>query len=159
MKCFIELKINPDAEMRENVLLNKVITKLHKALCDLKSTDIGVSFPQVGKKLGQVVRLHGAQEKLQELQNLNWLGGLSGYCHISEIRQIPDKVQYRNVSRVQSKMTPAKLRRLIKRGSISDEEVKAYKVKMFSQRLDYPYLELKSGSNNHLHRRYIKHGS
>ncbi|MGR6859126.1 type I-F CRISPR-associated endoribonuclease Cas6/Csy4 [Aliivibrio salmonicida] len=32
--------------MRENVLLNKVYTKLHKALVTLNSDSIGVSFPQ-----------------------------------------------------------------------------------------------------------------
>ena len=34
MKHFIEIKIKPDAEMRENVLLNKVYTKFHKRLFD-----------------------------------------------------------------------------------------------------------------------------
>ena len=46
MKHFIEIKIKPDAEMRENVLLNKVYTKFHKRLFDLKSSEIGISFPE-----------------------------------------------------------------------------------------------------------------
>lgn len=156
---YIDIKIKPDAEMRENILLNKVYTKFHKALFDLKATDIGVSFPEVDIKLGKVLRIHGKADRLKELQNLNWLGGLSGYCHISDIKPIPETgVSYRTVSRVQSQMTPAKLRRLIKRKSITNEDVKAYKVKMFSQSLDEPYLELFSTTKNKLYRRYIKHG-
>jgi len=65
---------------------------------------------------------------------------------------------YRNISRIQSNMTEAKLRRLIKRGSITQEETKAYKAKMFQQGMDNPYLELESGSNGHKHRRYLQFG-
>jgi len=156
---YTEIKIKPDAEMRENVLLNKVYTKLHKALFDLKATDIGVSFPEVDIRLGKTLRIHGSLQRLEELQNLNWLGGLIGYCKVSDIKPIPENgVKYRTVSRVQSIMTPAKLRRLIKRNNLSDDDIKAYKAKMFSQSLDEPYLELFSNTRKKLYRRYIKHG-
>ncbi|MEE9356016.1 MAG: type I-F CRISPR-associated endoribonuclease Cas6/Csy4 [Methylococcaceae bacterium] len=55
-------------------------------------------------------------------------------------------------------MTEAKLRRLIKRGSITEDEIKTYKAKMFQQGLDNPYLELESTSNGHKHRRYLQFG-
>jgi len=55
-------------------------------------------------------------------------------------------------------MTEAKLRRLIKRGSITQDEIKGYKAKMFQQGLDNPYLELESTSNGHKHRRYLVFG-
>ena len=55
-------------------------------------------------------------------------------------------------------MSPAKLKRLFKRGSITDDEVKQYKVKMFAKGLDNPYLEIVSGSNGQRHRRYIEFG-
>ena len=51
-------------------------------------------------------------------------------------------------------MTEAKLRRLIKRGSISQDKIKSYKAKMFQQGLDNPYLELESTSTGHKHRHY-----
>jgi len=158
MKHYIDVQLKPDAEMRENVLLNKVYTKLHKALCTLKATDIGVSFPQYHVKLGDVVRIHGSDEKLVELQAMNWLGGLVGYCGVSDITPIPAQVKFRTVSRKQSNMTVSKSRRLVKRGSLSPDEVKQYKAKMFSKGLDHPYLELESGSNGHKHRRYIQFG-
>ena len=158
MNQYVDIVIKPDAEMRENVLLNKVYTKLHKALCDQKSIEIGVSFPRYKIMLGDVIRIHGTEEKLTKLQALNWLDGLKGYCAISSIQAIPADVAYRNISRIQSNMTEAKLRRLIKRGSITQEETKAYKAKMFQQGMDNPYLELESGSNGHKHRRYLQFG-
>ena len=155
MQHYIDVRIKPDAELRENALLNKVYTKLHKALCDLKSTDIGVSFPEYKLKLGCVIRVHATEERLEALQRGGWLGGLIAYCTISPVQSIPDQVQYRTVSRIQSTMSPAKLKRLIKRGSIQESEIKQYKARMFQKGLGNPFLELESGSNGHLHRRYI----
>ena len=159
MSHYIDILIKPDDEMRENLLLNKVYSKLHKALFTLKSTEIGVSFPQYKVILGRVVRIYGTEAKLLELQETEWLGGLLGYCDVSLIRAIPSETVYRTVSRVQSNMTEAKLRRLIKRGSITQDDIKGYKAKMFQQGLDNAYLELDSTSTGHKHRRYIEFGN
>lgn len=158
MDYYIDIKLKPDAEIRENVLMNKVYTKLHKMLFDLNSNDIGVSFPDYKVKLGKVLRIHGTNEKLLVLQGCNWLGGLSGYCDTCKIQVTPGKVEFRIISRKQSNMTQAKLNRLIKRGSISADKIKNYKTKMFQQGLDNPYLELESSSNGNKHRRYISFG-
>lgn len=158
MDNYIEIILKPDAEMRENLLLNKVYTKLHKALGILKSDCIGVSFPQYKLMLGSIIRIHSNEAMLHDLQGLNWLGGLIGYCDINEIQSVPDNSQYRVISRIQSTMSQSKLNRLIKRSSISTNEVKTYKAKMFSKGLDNPFLELESSSNGHKHRRYLEFG-
>ena len=158
MNHYVDIVIKPDAEMRENVLLNKVYTKLHKALCEKKLTDVGVSFPRYKVLLGDLIRIHGDEARLLALETTSWLGGLSGYCGVSGMQRVSDDVAYRTISRKQSNMTEAKLRRLIKRGSISPEAVKAYKATMFEKGLDNPYLELESTSSGHRHRRYIQFG-
>lgn len=158
MNHYIDIQIQPDDEMRENVLLNKVYSKLHKALFSLNANDIGVSFPEYRVKLGRTLRLHSTASRLTELQQLNWLGGLSGYCKNTTIQPIPAHVMYRTVSRIQATMTQAKLNRLIKRGTITEDCVKQYKAKMFGRGLDNPYLELESTSNGHQHRRYLAFG-
>jgi len=155
MDYYIEIKINPDAEMRENELLNKVYSKFHKALFELKSQNIGVSFPDYHIKFGQRIRIHGEQKILEAFQKNNWLGGLIGYCEILEIQAIPDQVDYRILSRTRSKMTASRLKRLIERKSIKQDEIRAYKAKMFSESLTEPYLELQSTSTKQLYRRYI----
>jgi CRISPR-associated endonuclease Csy4 len=160
MEHYIDITLKPDAEMRENVLLNKVYIKLHKALHSLSSTEIGVSFPKYQVMLGNVIRLHGTESKLLQLQETNWLGGLIGYCAISLVQKVPENVCYRTVSRQQSNMTEAKLRRLQKRDSIPVENLKRYKAKMFQLGLglDNAYLELESTSNGCKYRRYIQFG-
>ena len=146
-------------------LRNTLFTKLHKALFDLKSTDIGVSFPRADQKLGCMVRLHSGKESLQELQERNWLGGLSDRCQISDILPVPDTIKgYQVVSRIQPNMRQSKLRRIIKRSQkseneIRDDEVKNYEAKMFEGRLSNPYLELRSTSNSQLYRIYIAFGT
>lgn len=159
MKHYLDIKMEADEDIPIHFIRNKVYTKLHKALCDMEANDIGVSFPKYRVKLGDVIRIHASSDRLKELQTMSWLGGLSGYCAVSDVSLIPESVKYRVISRVQSNMTEAKLRRLIKRGSISSEQIKSYKSKMFAAGLDNPYLELQSNSNGHMHRRFIHFGA
>lgn len=158
MDNYVEITLRPDAEMPLNWLMNAVYTKLHKALHDLGSTSIGVSFPQYKITLGNTLGIHGTQSDLETLQQQKWLGGMSGYCKVSEISPVPPNVKHRTVSRKQTTMSQSKLRRLIKRGSITEDEAKQYRAKMFSKGLDNPYLELQSNSNGHRHRRYLEFG-
>jgi CRISPR-associated endonuclease Csy4 len=158
MDHYIEIQLKPDAEMRINVLMNKVFTKLHKALFEMKACDIGVSFPNYKILLGNKLRIHSSQDRLEEFQSKDWLGGLIGYCDVTNIQNIPNSVQYRTVSRKQQNMSNSKLNRLITRGSISEEEAKQYRVKMYSGGLTEAYLELESASNGRKHRRYIAQG-
>jgi CRISPR-associated endonuclease Csy4 len=148
----------PKKEIRENVLLNQVYTSFHKHLYDLKSNNIGVSFPEYRLKLGRLFRIHGSKEVLEKLQEKDWLGQYAEFCKVSKIEAIPEKVQYRTVSRIQQNMTEAKLRRLIKRGNIPEEDIKKYRIKIFQGGLDNPYVELRSMSNGQMHRRFIKFG-
>ncbi len=158
MDYYLDIRINPDAEMRQNCLLNMVYTKLHKVLFDMKSTDIGVSFPEYDVLLGGVMRLHGIQQRLQGFKESNWLGSLVGYCEVAEARAVPVDAKYRIISRVQPTMTESKLRRLIKRGLVHDDEIRRYRAKMFATGLDNPYLELQSISTGHKYRRYLAFG-
>ncbi len=159
MDFYIDLVMQADEEVPVYFIRNKVFAKFHKALDDLKQNSIGVSFPKYKTKLGDVIRVHGEKSNLDTLQKSNWLGGLAGYCEVSGVLPVPRKIGgYRTVSRIRQNMTISKLQRLINRGSISDEEVRNYKTKMFATGLENPYLELQSSSNGHKHRRYIQFG-
>jgi CRISPR-associated endonuclease Csy4 len=158
MDHYIDIKLLPDAEIPATVLMNAIYAKLHKALCDIGSKVMGVSFPKYKVTLGNVLRIHSATSDLNNLQGINWLGGMNGYCNVSEITPIPADTQFRTVSRKQTTMSQAKLKRLVKRGSIPEDEIKQYKAKMFTKGLDNPYVELVSGSNGQKHRRYIEFG-
>ena len=168
MKYYQDTKLLPDTEIPLYFIRNKTISKLHKTLHDQEQTAIGVSFPGYKVKLGDTIRLHGSQADLQSLHASNWLGGLSGYCQVSDILPVPETVEgYRTISRIQPTMTIAKLKKRIEyqraRGDLkTDEEVKAYemqyKAKMFAESLDNPYLELQSNSTGESYRIFIKLG-
>ena len=143
MDHFIDIKIKPNIEIRKNVLLNQIYGKLHKTLYSLNSTEIGISFPQYKIMLGDIIRLHGTETKLITLEQINWLGPLSKFCMVSSNLIIPSEVNHRIISRKQANMTEAKLRRLIKRNSISAAEIKDYKAKMFQQNFQSRNLSLR----------------
>lgn len=158
MDHYFDIVFKPDAEMRENVWLNMVYTKLHKALIDVKSTSIGVSFPETYLRLGARLRIHGNVEALTQL-SVDWLGGISGYCQVSAVSKVPDSVnQHRTVSRKQLNMSQSKMNRLIKRGALAPAEISRYKAKMFNQEMSEPFLELQSASNSERYRRSIQLG-
>jgi len=163
MNHYIDIKLMPKKEIRENVLLNQVYTSFHKRLYDLKSNSIGVSFPEYRLKLGRLFRIHGSKEALEKLQAKEWLGSYAKFCKVSDIKATPDEVKYRTVYRVQQNMTEAKLRRLIKRakegkGNFNEDDVKKYRIKMLQGGLENPYVELRSMSNSQMHRRFMKFG-
>jgi len=158
MNFYIDIKLMSNKEIRENVLLNQIYTEFHKRLYDMKATNLAVSFPNYKLKLGNIFRIHGEKEALLKLNEKDWLLNFKQFCHISYIKVIPEQVKYRTISRVQQTMSQSKLRRLIKRGTIQEEDRKKYQVKMFQGGLENPYVELISMSNKQLHRRFIKFG-
>ncbi|SFK97851.1 CRISPR-associated protein, Csy4 family [Nitrosomonas aestuarii] len=158
MNHYIDISILPDPEFPATVLMNSLYSKFHKVLYELHATTIGVSFPRHQLTLGNLLRVHGNRSLLYSIQQFNWIGAMSGYCKISEVSPVPTDTKFRTVSRKQTNMSNAKLNRLIKRGTITEQQVKNYKAKMFSKGMDIPYLELQSASNGHKHRRYIEFG-
>ncbi len=162
MDHYQEITLLPDPEFSAPILMNALYSKLHKALCDFGSTNIGVSFPDAGKTLGKQMRLHGDAAALRKIAAADWIGAMSGYCVQGEITAIPIHVKHRTVSRRQPTMSAAKLRRLAYRGSITATEFDGYMSKAVQRqgqmRQQLPYVELVSGSTGQRHRRFIEQG-
>lgn len=156
MDSYIDIRLKPDAEIGEAELSSKLYTKFHKALVTLNTNQIGISFPQVHVKLGRLFRIHGESSLLNDLQGVEWLGPLSGYCQVSHVLAVPEQTQYRVISEKRSNMSKAKLRRLVARGTIDKEGEKRYKVKMLSQSFDNPYLDLRSSSTKQIYRKFFE---
>lgn len=156
MNYYFNIKLLPDVEMPVAVLMNVICAKLHKALFDSHSSSVGISLPKYEVTLGNILRIHGSAADLQKLHSADWIGGMNGYCKIGEVSTVPENAKHRTVSRKQSTMSQSKLKRLLKRGTITDDKVKDYQAKMFAEKgLDKPWLDFVSGSNGHRHRRYI----
>lgn len=158
MNYYIDIQLNPETNLKDSPLMNLVFTQLHRGLVKLRTDQIGVSFPRYNLKLGRLLRLHSDQHSLDALQSIKWLDGLDKYCDISNAKDVPANTKFRTISRIRTNMTKSKLKRLKQRGSITSEQEKTYKNKMFSQGLDNPFLDLESGSTGQKHRRFIDFG-
>jgi len=156
MTHYVDVKIKPTAQMKANILLDEAYTKLHLALHSLNSSSIGVSFPEYELVLGETIRLHGTEESLKELMDSNWLGDSSFYS-ATAINNVPENCSsFVKTARIQPKMSKSKFNRLVKRGSISKDEAKKYKIKMLQSSINNPFVVLKSASNQNMYRRYFE---
>ncbi|PLX90625.1 MAG: type I-F CRISPR-associated endoribonuclease Cas6/Csy4 [Desulfuromonas sp.] len=145
MDYFVEIKVLPDPEFKETTLISAVYSKLHRALVAHGNGAVGVSFPKAGNIPGDLIRLHGGLDELEKLMQINWLKGLRDYTSVSSIQPVPEKVKHLQVQRVQPKMTAARLRRAVRRGSMTEEEANNLLAKR--KDLKQPFFQLQSQSS------------
>ena len=160
MNYYLEIKVLPDPEFKETVLMNALFAKLHRALVNIKSEAIGISFSRLNEKsLGNILRLHGAEKELKHLDETNWLKGLRDYTICSELQPAPNSAKYRIVKRVQAKSNIERLkRRSIKKGWLTKQEADQKYSNNSGQNLDLPYLQLRSSSTSQSFKLFIAYG-
>lgn len=122
MTHYFELKVLFNIDVPTMPIMNIAFNKLHMALVRTRSNQIGVSFPNANKTPGDVIRIHGQQEALQELIELGVWSGMLDFVQVSKIARVPEVEAYVRVSRVQPKFTAAKLRRSVRRGSLTEKD-------------------------------------
>lgn len=157
MNFYCDIKVLPDPEATEPVLISNLVSKLHRALVQLKSDSVAVSFPDVNKTLGSTMRLHGEEEVLLILLKTNWLKGLRDYCSVGECLSVPEHCQYRIVKRRQSKSANNKRKRSITKGWLTEKEA----IQRISDDqqvwLTLPFVQLKSSSTGQQVKLFIEH--
>ncbi len=171
MDYYIDIRLRPDPEFKPTVLMNALYAKLHKVLVQLKATQIGVSFPLHGTKdasgkvirhLGEILRVHGPQAALAQLQAQSWIGAMSESVQVMPISVIPTQVQHRSVRRVQIQSSPERIqRRLVKRlmarEDISEAEASVRITRPPALMLNDPYLTVQSTSTGQRFRLFVRH--
>ena len=161
MDRYIEFHLLPDPEQAPNLLMNVLYGKLHLALAELGSGDVGVSFPdaQKGAALGPRLRLHGTADALARLMRINWTAGMYDYVLQSSVMSVPSDAKFRSCYRVQAKSNPERLRRrMIKRHGV-DAETAARKIPdSATEMLNLPYLQIKSLSSGKHFRLFLQFG-
>ena len=158
MDKFIDITLMPDPEFEAQQLLNALFSKLHRAIGEAAPGEIGVSFPKVGKRLGDQLRLHGTQDSLATLMALPWLQGMRDYCQVSDSNDVPEKVQYRTVRRIQAKSAHNKRMRSIRKGWLTEDEAYQRIPDDQQKSLKLPFIQMRSLSNGNPMRVYIEHG-
>ncbi len=154
MDHYIDITVLPDPEFNTPTLMNAVYSKLHRALTALDGGRIGVSFPGLRKTPGPLLRIHSEQSTLNDLMGLNWIKGLSDYTEVAPVKPVPANVSYVSVQRVQNKLTAARVRRAVKRNSLTDEAAES----MLDNRalLTQPFFRLQSQSTKQHFPLFIK---
>lgn len=159
MDHYLEIRVLPDPEFSEEMLMAALMAKLHRALGQRGQGDIGISFPAYGLKPGPVLRVHGHHQALSDLEALSWRKGLSDYCLSSGIQPVPAVNQWRCVSRVQVKSSAHRLmRRSVKKEWLTEEEAQQRLLTMQETRSDLPWLNLRSLSTGQTFKLFICHG-
>ncbi len=159
MDYYLDIKLFPDPEFEEQVLLNALFSKFHRGMSQIVPGEVGISFPEVAKRLGSVLRLHGNASSLNQLMAENWLKGMRDYCQIGEVQPVPEVVQYRTVRRVQAKSAWNKRKRSIAKGWLTEEEAQTKIPDEQQKNLKHlPFLQIKSLSNGNTMRIYVHHG-
>lgn len=114
MEHYLEIKLRPDPEFAETLLMSALFSKFHRGLVELAAEDIGVSFPHYRsnpRSLGDVLRIHGASDRLNALMANGWLTGMHDHIHVSGVAAVPAVTEYRTVRRRQFKTNVERLRR------------------------------------------------
>lgn len=159
MGYYIEIKLLPDPEFTSSLLMNALFAKFHRALAEAGHGEIGVSFPQAQKTLGDTIRLHGSQGALELLMAIGWLKGLTDYTHVTAITAVPGNCKHRVVKRVQAKSSVERMyRRSVKKGWLSVEEAESRIASGKDQQLKFPFVQLKSRSTEQSFRLFIQQG-
>jgi CRISPR-associated endonuclease Csy4 len=154
---YVEIRLLPDPEFQETMLMSALFAKLHRALAADRQGDVGISFPQAQKTLGDTIRLHGSSSNLERIMNLNWIKGLTDHANVSPILAVPAPCRYRNVKRVQAKSSVERLyRRSVKKGWLTEEEAEMKVAESKEQYLKQPFVQIKSSSTGQMFRLFIQ---
>ncbi len=162
---YINITLLPDPEFSHAHLLGALVAKLHRALVQGRTTDIGVSYPQhVGqpqtkRTLGAVLRLHGTPDALQRLMEQDWLKGMRDHTRVSEQRPAPTDAKHRAVHRRQFKTNAERLRRrrMQRKGETAEQAATAIPDSV-ERRPHLPFVQLRSSSTGQPFCLFVEHG-
>jgi CRISPR-associated endonuclease Csy4 len=163
MDYYVDLQLRPDPELAPHQLLSGLYVRLHRALVQQQRQDIGVSFPRHDARkpsLGAHLRLLGQQPALKALMESPWLHGVLDHLTVSPIVAAPADAQHRQVTRVQVKSSPSRLRRRAMRRHGIDAETATLRIPdAAAEQLSLPFVMLGSRSTGQASfPLFIRHG-
>jgi CRISPR-associated endonuclease Csy4 len=165
MKCYIDITLLPGPEIPLYFLWEKVYQQLHLALVENQENGkvkVGVAFPKYdGEKrhLGDKLRLLAADSEILRKLNLETsLARLSDYIHITQIREVPGKIDgHAFFKRIQLKSNNERLiRRRAKRQGISYEQAASHFEGRKENYSSAPFIHIKSHSTGKRYRLIIQ---
>ena len=90
MNYYAEIVLLPDPEFPGPILMNALFSKLHRALVQSNSDDVGISFPDIStNQMGKMLRIHGHKPVLDTLMNSSRLDGVRDHVALGKISPVP----------------------------------------------------------------------
>ncbi|MCH8531613.1 MAG: type I-F CRISPR-associated endoribonuclease Cas6/Csy4 [Saccharospirillum sp.] len=162
MDHYLEIQLRPDPEFGAPMLMNALISKLHRALVEMEATDIGISFPDYSlspRNLGGRLRLHGNEQRLNQLMEKRWLLGMSDHAICNTPQPVPAEAKHRIVQRRQVKSNAERLRRrrMKRKGETYEQAAQAIPISI-EQKSNLPFATLSSRSTGELFKLFIDQG-
>lgn len=161
MDHYIDIRLRQDPEFSTAQFMGTLFSKLHHALVQSQADDIGVSFPQFdGRRvtLGDHLRLHGTQTRLQVLYTQPWLQGMQDHVMASPPQPAPGNARHRIVRRVQSHSNADRIRRRqMRRKGWTYEEACQHIPDTVERLLPLPHVHLRSSSTGQNFALFIEH--
>ncbi len=160
MNHYIDMCVRPDEDFPASQLMGALVTRLHRALVAHGAGDIGVSFPDHSARwLGNRMRLHGSAQALATFMAQDWQKGMRDHLDQTGITPVPAHAQHRQVTRVQTKSSPERLRRrLMKRHNLSEAEASERIPDTAARLANLPSVWVRSASTGQAFRLFIRHG-
>lgn len=156
---YIDIHLRPDPEFADHQLLSALYAKLHRALVELRSSTLCVSFPGYTLKpisLGKQMRVIGPLPELARLMALPWLSGIGDHVTSTAATLVPPTAIPKRWVRVQAKSNPERLRRRqMKRHGLSAEEARRRIPDSAAEQLQLPFLQLRSASTGQSYRLFL----
>ena len=163
MSHYLDIHLLPDPDLPAHVLLSALYAKLHRALVDLQTGEIGITFPAYQSSppsLGDRLRLVGPASALDELISSSRLGGMRDHLRREPVAVVPATAEHRRLCRLQAKGNPARLRRRqMKRHGLTEEEALARVPDTAVELLRLPFLQVRSASTGQAFRLFLKLGA
>lgn len=165
MQYYLQIRILPDLEFGQSMLMNALYSKLHRVLVKNKNLNIGISLPHYSLKpilLGDILRLHGSETDLERLCAESWLIGMTDHVEVSKIYPVTKTEGYLIYRRKQVKSNAERLRRRCKNREhkkghiITDEELQIRIPDSVEETLDIPFVRIKSQSTGQVFRLFIE---
>lgn len=162
MNYYVDMDVRPDLDFSVDNLMAALYGRLHRALAAMNVVSVGVSFPGYdvsSSHVGGRMRLHGSCEALTALFEGDWLKGVRDYLDVTKPCPVPEGVQHRKVFRVQTKSSPARLRRRLMRRHGTDEQKALTQIPdAVARYANLPYVQFRSSSTGQPFRLFIDHG-
>jgi len=159
---YVDITLLPDPEFSRAHLLGALYDRLHLALVSGQHKDIGISFPGYSwhpRTLGDVMRLHGGQERLAAFTQPDWLRGMRDHVRLGSVASAPPDALHRTVRRRQFKTNVERLRRrrMRRKGETWEEAARAIPTTV-AHHPQLPFAHLRSHSTGQIYCVFIELG-